>query len=364
MNHHLVQKGFQLGFFTLSFLLIILYVYHFTSSSQSQQMAIELPALHEHEASLGSLQTRSDKFNGSNIKHLPQTVIDRVKTFVFFVGHGRSGHSIVGSLMDSHPHMVISHELDLFRKLSYGLLAPTKSAIFNAIWENTQQTINASIELAMASSKSNSKRAGCRKGYTLLVDGLYQGRYVNYIDVIGDKKAGATAEYFSTKPDSWRSVFNILKSLSVTLRVIHVIRNPYDNIATMVLLSVRKVREQFQAVKESNKTYEITHRIGHKTKQYFLNHQAIVDAKKKYDLDVIEIHGKDLISNPRGTLIRLCNYLGVTCSDKYLEICSNKIYKSESRTRDKIEWTDSQIKTVQENIEKYDCLKGYSFDSL
>ena len=48
---------------------------------------------------------------------------------------------------------------------------------------------------------------------------------------------------------------------------------------------------------------------------YFLNHQAIVDVKKEYNLNVIEDHGKDLISNPRGTLINMCHGLGVTCSD-------------------------------------------------
>ena len=353
--NHLVQRGVQPGILIISFLLIMLCIYYSTSSSQSLQMDTELPAWRERETSLGSTRTKSDGFSGNNVKNLPQTVIDRVKTFVFFVGHERSGHSIVGSLMDSHPHMVISYELDLFKKLSHGLLAPTKSEIFNAIWKNTNESMI---------------RAESKKGYTLLVDGLYQGRYVDYIDVIGDKKGDATAEMFNKNPDNWKSVFNILNSLGVTLKVIHVIRNPYDNIATMAWFETRKVSKfRWPNVKESNETYELkrsSHRYGkgNAIQQYFLNHQAIVDAKKKYNLDVIQIHSKDLISNPRGTLIKLCNYLGVTCSDKYLEICSNKIYKSESRTRDKIEWTDSQIKTVQENIEKYDCLKGYSFDSL
>lgn len=68
---------------------------------------------------------------------LPQYVInhDHVKTFVFFLGHSHSGHSIIGSLMDSHPHMVISHEVGIFRKLSEGAITPNKKVIFNAIWK-------------------------------------------------------------------------------------------------------------------------------------------------------------------------------------------------------------------------------------
>ena len=66
---------------------------------------------------------------------LPQYVIDRVKTFVFFLGYPHSGHSIVGSLMDGHPQIVISNELDLFTKLAKRVIAPNKTAIFDAIWK-------------------------------------------------------------------------------------------------------------------------------------------------------------------------------------------------------------------------------------
>ena len=107
---------------------------------------------------------------------LSQFVIDQVKTFVFFLRFAHSGHSIVGSLMDSHPHIVVSHELNVFALLSQGMISPTKQDIFNAIWKNTQQTI------------INGIRAKNVKGYNLLVDGLYQGKHIDYIDVIGDKK--------------------------------------------------------------------------------------------------------------------------------------------------------------------------------
>ena len=35
---------------------------------------------------------------------------DGVKKYVLFIGHARSGHSIVGSLLDAHPEVIISHE--------------------------------------------------------------------------------------------------------------------------------------------------------------------------------------------------------------------------------------------------------------
>ena len=177
---------------------------------------------------------------------LPQSVSDHIKTFVFFGGYGCSGHSIVGSLMDSHPHMVVSHEYDLFTELSDGSLAPNKTAIFNALWNNSRQTI---INELRAKSTNY-------KGYTLFVDGLYQGKYVDHIDVIGDKKGGMTSDLLAHYHERWLQSFNIVKSLNLSMKVINVIRNPYDNIATMALCRVTD-KKKFGKFKQSNETFKV-----------------------------------------------------------------------------------------------------------
>ena len=41
-----------------------------------------------------------ESYSNGRLK-LPQYVMNRVKTFVFFLGYAHSGHSILGSLMDS-----------------------------------------------------------------------------------------------------------------------------------------------------------------------------------------------------------------------------------------------------------------------
>ena len=287
-------------------------------------------------------------------KELPVSVINRIKTFVFFLGHGRSGHSIVGSLMDSHPNMVIASEFDVFTKLSDGSLAPIKSKIFNALWISTKKDIAKGLE-----AKSTD-----RKGYNLFVDGLYEGSYEDHIDVIGDKKGGITTKLLVTKPDEWSHVYDILNSLNITIKVIFVIRNPYDNIGTFLFYE-GTLNTGYGDIKQSNNTYSFNPRLIKKnTEAYFLYHQAIADARKKYNLEIIEIHVKDLVSDPRGTLLNMCNSLGVTCSEKYLDICTNKIFKGESRTRHLIRWNDNQLLMIQQNIDKYSYLEGYNFYSM
>ena len=284
---------------------------------------------------------------------LPQSVIDHIKTFVFFLGHARSGHSIVGSLMDSHPHMVISHEYDLFRKLVNGFVAPNKSEIFNALWKNSKETV---VKGLRAKYKS-------KKGYTLYVDGLYQGKYVDHIDVIGDKRGGTTTELLTSYPDKWLKSFNILKSFNLTMKVIYVIRNPFDNIATSVLYSTTST-QLVKNLKQSNTTVEVdSDTIENHIIYYFKLHEAIIHAKTTYNLDVIEIHSKNFISDPKGTLLKVCNNIGVNCSDNYLETCKKKIFSSESKTRLLIKWTDEQLQMIQQNINNYSNLNTYNFDS-
>ena len=155
---------------------------------------------------------------------LPLSVVDGVKAFVFFIGIGRSGHSIVASILDSHPHMVVSNELNLFKMLNTTLCtAADKSFLFNQIWHK-------SYTQATTSLKDPSK------GYTLAIDGLYQGSYASHIDVIGDKMGGSTIALFLSNPAQFESHLSKLRSLlNLPIKVFHVICNPYDNIATKSL---------------------------------------------------------------------------------------------------------------------------------
>ena len=197
------------------------------------------------------------------------------------------------------------------------------------------------------------------------MDGLYEGKYVDHIDVIGDKRGDDTVQLFIDQPSNWSKAYNILQSLNVTLKVIHVIRNPYDNIASMVFLSDRNKYSTFKNIKRSNETYTFNSNYTAKLiKKYFRYHQAIVSLKEKYNFEIIKVHGTDLILDPKGALLRLCNHLGVTCSNDYLEMCSKKIYKTESRTRLLLNWTKQELKLIEQNIKKYSCLKGYTFDSM
>ena len=45
---------------------------------------------------------------------LSKQTVEDVEKFVFFIGYPRSGHSIIASLMDAHPNIVIAHQYNVF----------------------------------------------------------------------------------------------------------------------------------------------------------------------------------------------------------------------------------------------------------
>ena len=64
------------------------------------------------------------------------------------------------------------------------------------------------------------------KGYSLAIDGLYQGMYDSYIDVIGDKMGGDTSVVYFTDPTEFEHCLNKLHSVTnIPFKVFHVIRN-------------------------------------------------------------------------------------------------------------------------------------------
>ena len=293
-----------------------------------------------------------------HINSLSSSEIEQIKVLTFFLGHSRSGHSIIGTLLDAHPHMIVANEGRLFIRLYEDLFSETphftsKSAILNPLWKK-------SVYSYRHGTRSNDK-----KGYTLSIDGLYQGTFVPPIQVIGDNNAGRTTDLFVDQPLQWEQVFLKLKSLvNIPIKVLQVIRNPYDNIATAVLYKSVGASRKVAAVKHGNETLEVDgHIMQYFINRYFNRAQAVQQIKNKFNLTLLEIHGEDLIENPKAIILSICQFLGVSCSDDYLESCSNKLFKSESKTRYKIRWSKEFISNVQESIMNFDNLKRYSFDS-
>lgn len=161
---------------------------------------------------------------------LTPDIISRIKRFVFFIGYGRSGHSIIGSLMDAHPHMIVAHAtVPLFSRFSsFDKVSGNtwKSNLFDMLYEN-------SVGDACGIRKNPDK------GYTLEVEGLWQGRFDEYIEVFGERSGGKTTkEYLKDKAKFIQNYRKLKETLSMPTCVIFAVRNPFDTISTKLNYSI------------------------------------------------------------------------------------------------------------------------------
>lgn len=241
-----------------------------------------------------------------------------IETFLLFVGYGRSGHSAVASLLNTHPNILISDEIGILKKnrtdrnliinevINYGRKHPPK---YNSIQKNVKY-----VDLGI--KKKN-------------------------ITVIGDKHANQTTRYISREPQLLENFKIVMKDV----RMIHVIRNPYDIITTKFL---RKKSIRWQ------------NDINNVIREYSILADTVAKLKENGE-NIFDIRLEDLIYEPEKKVSEMFDYVGVAYNSKILRDCTSILLKTPNKSRRKLNWTGPQIGRVKRIINKHDFLKGYSF---
>lgn len=274
-----------------------------------------------------------------------------IKKFVFFVGYPRSGHSIVASMLDAHPNVVIAHEYNLFPQWQN---APMKHKerifLYNALYKN-------SAESALSGWRSELKSV---KGYTLGVDYPWQGGFTQ-LKIIGDKSGATTSNFFEKNTQVFMEIVeNLKKTTGVPIHVIHVVRNPYDMISTRLLYADGGKKFKLPATKE--RKHCNTYGLGYHTNRTFHIVSHVQRILERTNLSVLEVHHADLIRDPRGTLSMMGRFLNLPFPNDYLEACMRKVYTKPSKTRLLVSWPENMIEKVYHLMKPYRFLWRYSFE--
>jgi hypothetical protein len=95
-------------------------------------------------------------------------VFEEVETFCLFIGYSRSGHTIVGSVLDAHPNVIIGHEMGVLKYIHAGF---GRAQICQLLLENSR---------AFTATGRKSK------GFSYVVPHQWQGTFTR-LQVIGDK---------------------------------------------------------------------------------------------------------------------------------------------------------------------------------
>jgi hypothetical protein len=263
-------------------------------------------------------------FFSSDCVSVPRDVYSDLKFFCLFIGYPRSGHSLIGSLLDAHPDIVISHEANVVAMVKEG---NKDTEVFRTILENSRR-------YAVAGRQES--------GYSYAVPGQWQGRF-RKLTVIGDKKGGRTSLILHEDPSLLDKLVATLNGLP--LKMLHVTRNPFDNIATMF---VRKQAPTLDAAIDL----------------YFVMAQAVAEAKNRVDLGaMLDVRHESIIRDPAAELKRMCAFLGVVAEPAYMQSCAQIVFKKPNNTRHLVQWTDSQKNGVLSRIQSVSFLEGYALDA-
>lgn len=259
----------------------------------------------------------------------------KLQRFCLFVGRGRSGTTLIGSLLDAHPNACIATELDVLRYVER---------------RYSQRQIFA---LLRANAEEEAARGNEWTGYQYAVPGQFQGSSER-LTVIGDKKAARTLRglvvgnrerSLDSRPEiPLPDALDRLRGVvGLPLRFVHIVRNPFDQMAST-----------------------IRHRPGGSLQERARNHllwaQMFTELRACLPEDeMIDVYHEDVIADPMGQLRRLCGFLGLEASDEYLEACASVVAPAPQRQRDSVEWPADFVAQFERGLAQYDYLARYSF---
>ena len=242
-----------------------------------------------------------------------------VSNYVLFIGYPRSGHTLVGFLLDAHPQIVVASQTSALRYIKYGF---GTQQIFHLLAQNSQQVARTGRE---------------RRRYSYDVPDQWQGR-CDKLRVIGESTGLTRLRRNPSLLGSLRSRLN-----GVDLKLIHVIRNPYDNISTMSLRRGESLSDAIQ--------------------RYFSMCEFVEGLKPQVAPGAVhDLKHEDLIGDPQSTLKKLCGFFGLSADDKYYKDCASIIFKSSHKTRHDVEWSPELVASVKQQMSRFEFLSGYAYE--
>ena len=281
---------------------------------------------------------------------LTSKVINGVKKMLIFAGHQRSCHSIVGSIIDAHPHVILAPMFNPFVEYSHSLEdLPTKEKLFKKFYQAAKRS-------------TKTFRSKDPKGYSLAIEGLFQGTFKDKVDVIGS--IGANSRPYSHDPKQFRTLFTKMREeIGIPVDVIRVIRNPYDIIATAALYHEYNVSAVVDFKKQQSKgklwnRVKVSEQLEKFSQWYFKLLRGTEGIIHLVD-DHIDVLCEGLIANPKGTIRKVCDFLQLKCSEDYVTKCAAKVFPSTSTTRKIVEWPSYVLDYIKTSAKDFPYLKEY-----
>lgn len=244
-----------------------------------------------------------------------------IETLCLFVGYPKSGHSLVGALLDAHPDMVIAHELDFLRGLRAGL---GREALY---------------ALLLETSRGFMQDGHLWNGYRYKVKNQWQGRF-RRLKVIGDKKGGSTSRQLLQYP---RLLERLYSMMDIPIQYVHVTRHPGNNILGI------------------SREFDIS--LEQAAEFYFAEAEAVAQHKTRVPADsLFELRYESFIREPEAHLAALCDFLGQEAPKDYLHDCAAIVEPAIQNAKAPPVWPPGLWQSVAARAARFEFLAEYRFD--
>jgi hypothetical protein len=157
---------------------------------------------------------------------------------------------------------------------------------------------------------------------------------------VGDSTSGSSTTRLRACPELLDRVERLTPNVDVKL--IHVIRNPFDPISVMMVRGRRSFHNA----------------IDH----YFTACETLAGIRRCVDAtSLLSVHHETFVADPEGGLATVCRFLGVDADQDYLQACGRIIRRRPDRSRELVAWVQPWIEHVEQRIADFDFLRGYSY---
>lgn len=290
------------------------------------------------------------QLKGARLAWQRRDALAAADTLVQFAGFPRSGHSLIGSLIDAHPRARVAHELDIMGLLDRGV--PMRS-----------------ILALMDDAASEFTRHGRHwNGYCYYVEeAAHDGGTAP--QVLGDKKGDMAVRRIAAKPSLLDRLARTTRGLDK--KWICVLRNPFDNIATMSLRASR-LYDTLRASSASGDEFRAA--LARAQAAGDLPRAPASDQIDEYERlcgavesirratsenDWFELSHEAFSASPQAPLKELMTFLQLEADPAYIERCSALVHASGHRSSALLEWPAEQTARIEALIERYPFLHRY-----
>ncbi len=242
------------------------------------------------------------------------------------VGNPSSGTTLTRTLLNAHPEIVVSVELNILKEIEAN---KSWRSIVGRILYNAQRFDN------------NPFWTGINYRIAKL-----SGRGKKPLRVIGDKRAADTAAYLARNP---ALLFALHQWSPVPVRFIHCVRHPCDVIATRIRRGKLDRYGRLDATYNLHKYVELEKIAA----QLF----SVLGERR-----CLRFYHEELIEDPIPVLQQLTTFLGVQAGQAYFDACRSLIYKKPNKSRLQRQWTTQERQMIERETASIPHLARY-FDN-